>query len=842
MSKTYSAGIVTAYGSAKRAGYTGTYEDFCRQQAQYADNASAVEQAKQTAVSASQSADQAKQDAQTASTTAQQSAQSAQGSAQSAGQSAVDAQTAKNNAQTYAQSASQSAGSAQQSAQSAQAVLESIPEDYSDLSENVDKLKADLDDNVSALNHNLIGNNLIGKEVNVYYPTFIPAGKKVTWSYAGGSELVVNSVSFYFYDRNKTQIASYGIASVAETTKRTVTISSTIDTCYVRMTGSPADDVMMNFGSDVIEYEPYVIKNTELFEQLSKIDDILHKETRFAIAAGASHSSTLNRLAFQLSSGEEYYVYIKSAVRSYLELFEYDGVTNKSRGRKNTNTLLKLEASGDATHLGLFSAAASSDDDITIYAFKAESFDALFVANKMEETAQRVEEIATTTQSLRDGFGHVSFHVNAGSSHSSLIDKISMNLAEGEDFYVIADGFGDRNANVRISSSSPSYLVKDGFFNKFRANATTDYIGLYLGNGSEDVDVNLTVVKPSSAFAQFMRLSDYDSEFKTKLLNANRKANSGNYNNLTSPEIFTIAHFSDIHGNIFAIKQMQMFKDTFKKYIDDMICTGDVVADKLSDGTAFWDNSDGSILICIGNHDSLGADGWSNPVSQQTLYDTYISPYESKWNALIVSGHSYWYKDYADKKIRLIAVDGTIFDATEQAAQMNWLTATLSDANANGYAVIGAVHFPPMPSTFHKIESNFSALLHDTAGDMSQFAWSKYNGDILQAVDDFIDAGGNFVCWLSGHTHYDNVSYDTRFPRQLFVTISCALPNGMFDERMRSSEYYKTGILLNTVSVDLVRKYIKLLRYGAEWDDVLRHQGSCVIEYGSNPPRILHQN
>ena len=36
MSKTYSAGIVTAYGAAKRAGYQGTYEDFCRQQAGYA--------------------------------------------------------------------------------------------------------------------------------------------------------------------------------------------------------------------------------------------------------------------------------------------------------------------------------------------------------------------------------------------------------------------------------------------------------------------------------------------------------------------------------------------------------------------------------------------------------------------------------------------------------------------------------------------------------------------------------------------------------------------------------------------------------------------------------------
>jgi len=140
----YSAGIVTAYGSAKRAGYTGSYEDFCRQQAQYAQNASAVEQAKQTAVSSAQVADRAKQDAQTASTQAQSASQSAQGSAQSAGQSAQDAQTAKNNAQTYAQSASQSAGSAQQSAQTAQDVLESIPKNYSDLSKNVDQLKADL--------------------------------------------------------------------------------------------------------------------------------------------------------------------------------------------------------------------------------------------------------------------------------------------------------------------------------------------------------------------------------------------------------------------------------------------------------------------------------------------------------------------------------------------------------------------------------------------------------------------------------------------------------------------------------------------------------------------------
>lgn len=44
---TYNAGIVTAYGAAVRGGYTGTYEQFCAQQANYAQSAAAVEQAKE---------------------------------------------------------------------------------------------------------------------------------------------------------------------------------------------------------------------------------------------------------------------------------------------------------------------------------------------------------------------------------------------------------------------------------------------------------------------------------------------------------------------------------------------------------------------------------------------------------------------------------------------------------------------------------------------------------------------------------------------------------------------------------------------------------------------------
>lgn len=53
---TYDAGIVTAYGAAVRGGYTGTYEDFCAQQANYASTAAAVAQAKADAEAAATAA------------------------------------------------------------------------------------------------------------------------------------------------------------------------------------------------------------------------------------------------------------------------------------------------------------------------------------------------------------------------------------------------------------------------------------------------------------------------------------------------------------------------------------------------------------------------------------------------------------------------------------------------------------------------------------------------------------------------------------------------------------------------------------------------------------------
>jgi len=172
MSKTHDAGVVTAYGAAVRGGYTGTYEEFCTQQAEYAEHAREMEQAvrdvedikssvessvfeaENYANSASAAATRSSESASNASNyaiSASQSANSASSSANTASQSAASAQTSANDAEEAEQSAQGYAQSAERSAESAAGLLANVytkPEIDSAISKingSLGDVKADLD-------------------------------------------------------------------------------------------------------------------------------------------------------------------------------------------------------------------------------------------------------------------------------------------------------------------------------------------------------------------------------------------------------------------------------------------------------------------------------------------------------------------------------------------------------------------------------------------------------------------------------------------------------------------------------------------------------------------------
>lgn len=190
MAETYSAGVVTAYGAAVRGGYTGTYEEFCAEQAKFAENAAAVAQAKEdvetmqgqveqaaatftdttvpAAVTTVQEAGAAQVQAVQSEGTMQAEAVETVGAQQTAavgaaGSDAVAAveaaETAATDAVTAAQTAAvqavQTESATQQAAVQAKGeqTIASIPEDYTALSDELDDVKSAFDSEISAISN-----------------------------------------------------------------------------------------------------------------------------------------------------------------------------------------------------------------------------------------------------------------------------------------------------------------------------------------------------------------------------------------------------------------------------------------------------------------------------------------------------------------------------------------------------------------------------------------------------------------------------------------------------------------------------------------------------------------
>ena len=195
----FNLGTVTAYGYAKDKGYTGTEDEFAELMASYAqvaeDAAESAEQAAQSATTATTKAGEAatsatnaanantaaqaaKTGAETAAQTATTKADEASGSAATATTKAAEASTSATNAAqsattattkageatTSATNAAASASAAAGSAQTAQDVADSIPADYSQMSEDVSQLKEDIVNKDGY--HEVMPENISGVSIN----------------------------------------------------------------------------------------------------------------------------------------------------------------------------------------------------------------------------------------------------------------------------------------------------------------------------------------------------------------------------------------------------------------------------------------------------------------------------------------------------------------------------------------------------------------------------------------------------------------------------------------------------------------------------------------------------
>ena len=324
---------------------------------------------------------------------------------------------------------------------------------------------------------------------------------------------------------------------------------------------------------------------------------------------------------------------------------------------------------------------------------------------------------------------------------------------------------------------------------------------------------------------------------KEKLLQAKRPINIGASDAyLSEVQPVVLLHFSDIHGDAEELKRMMQVKARYDSMIDDSICTGDLVRLRFSNDFTYWGAVDGAnkVLLVIGNHDALADEqGYDFDIraTQAEQYMKFFAPYISEWNCTYESGKTYYYKDYASKKLRLIVLN-CMLTGSDDTAQLSWFATALAGANSNGYSVVVSNHY--MVANAEKIACNFTSIDKDIGTDVLPSAY-------IDAVQTFVNGGGKFVCHLVGHTHNDLIVRSATYSNQLCVVVDALnrTQGNQYSDTQRT-DGTRSQDLANIFVVDTASKVIKIMRVGANIDHYLREKNCITINYETG--NIIAQN
>lgn len=325
------------------------------------------------------------------------------------------------------------------------------------------------------------------------------------------------------------------------------------------------------------------------------------------------------------------------------------------------------------------------------------------------------------------------------------------------------------------------------------------------------------------------------AETTNKLQQLNRPTRTASRTLGTAP--LCLLHFSDIHGDKKRLQNIIEFKEYYSDYIADIIHTGDMVKYYSTDDITFWNEVDGAenILNVIGNHDTLVGSTWIG-MTMAEAYTTYFAPYISNWGVTSTSGKTYYYKDYATNKVRLIVLD----IMHQSADQLSWFTSTLASAKTAGLHVIAAVHSRAhwlfdshvTPWDDKPLVPSYTAGYSDTSASTYP---ENLSDDYASAVDDFINDGGYFVCWIHGHTHHKMFAQLQTHPNQLDVSVENAgIPDFAWTYVKARINGTKSEDCFNVLAIDTDSKILRIMAVGATYDRFMRHTDTIAYNYDTH--------
>lgn len=262
-------------------------------------------------------------------------------------------------------------------------------------------------------------------------------------------------------------------------------------------------------------------------------------------------------------------------------------------------------------------------------------------------------------------------------------------------------------------------------------------------------------------------------------------------------------------------------------HFDGAICLGDIVNERpttaevsaATNSYNYW----GSTMKVLGNHDVVAGDAypnwdnvtgnwgdvdWTKTNALSTSYQNFFANYVSSTGITIQPNKCWWYKDYSGKKVKLIGLYCMAVRESERTEQTNFLYEQLNDAKNKGYQVIIANHWAYNDASY--IQSNFTDNWWLGHEDMLT-SLNEWEHSMIQAVDNFIVAGGKFACWLVGHSHGDNLGYYSIAGRKQLIVNMCAEKPASIAQMYRTndslSELAFDGLQLNSDGSIILTRY-----------------------------------
>lgn len=430
---------------------------------------------------------------------------------------------------------------------------------------------------------------------------------------------------------------------------------------------------------------------------------------------------------------------------------------------------------------------------------------------------------------------------NAGTSYPwSQLEYISLIVNRKYVLVVDTESNYEYRIATRVGSTTVEILVNDNIKSNVFIVTPTQYsdsiwIGCRRNVLEVDTSYRVTIYPYEQYVAEVFSKSEYidtsiltfnpHTDFDNKFLQVTRLPRY--YETTQNVKPLVLAHFSDIHGDATNMSRIMEFCNRYRDSIDDILCCGDIHKSYWNDGVEWYSSITGTdkILFTAGNHDYYETESTGGNITYKTaaeVYNRFIAPFKDNWGATIVENKNYYYKDYTASDIRLIVVD--YYDWNSE--QETWLVNTLLSAKTNGLQVLISSHVPASwdlnfvecPFTSYQKRKEPSSLKDTT---------------ISQKVQDFIDYGGIFICYLTGHTHLDAIGTLRNYPAQLNITIDCASSrySDVIVSDVERTVGTKSQDLFNIFSVNPYNKVIKIMRVGADYDSWLRHINTVCYNY-----------